>query len=127
MNKKIRFLLLMTLPILLLAFLAYKGLENSAAYYYTLAEVSAMESSNQKLRLKGKVDQGSVEYIPEVPLLSFALIDGEHRLDVIYEGVLPDNFSHAQEVIVEGQLNQNREFVVSKLMLQCPSKYEEGE
>lgn len=123
-NKKLKIVILFILPILLLGYLTFKGFENSAAYYYTIAEVSAMEDHSNRLRIKGGLVDDSVEYYPDRPLLRFALTDGEQSVPAVYQGTLPDNFAHADEVIIEGKFNSNREFVVSKLMLQCPSKYE---
>lgn len=123
-GKKVKIVLLFMIPVLLLGYLAFRGFQNSAAYYYTISEVSAMEISDSKLRIKGQLVEDSVDYNSEIPLLKFSLTDGDNSLAVVYEGVLPDNFRHADEVIIEGKFNPNREFIVSKLMLQCPSKYE---
>lgn len=123
-NKKIKIIVFSVLPLLVLGFLAIRAFENSAAYYYAISEVSAKELTNQKLRVKGQLVQDSVEYNASVPLLRFALTDGNSTIDVVHSGVLPDNFYHADEVIIEGKFNSQEEFVVSKLMLQCPSKYE---
>ena len=123
-GKKVKIVLLFMIPVLLLGYLAFRGFENSAAYYYTISEISAMEMNDSKLRIKGELVEDSVDYNSEIPLLKFSLTDGNSSLDAVYEGVLPDNFQHADEVIIEGKFNPNREFIVSKLMLQCPSKYE---
>ncbi len=127
MSKRKVIIGLAIIPILLLGYLAFQGLENSIAYYYTIAEAAAMEGVNERIRIKGDLIKDSMDYQPELPLLTFTITDGENKLAMSYADVLPDNFAHADEVIVEGQFNQEREFIVSKLMLQCPSKYEEGE
>lgn len=124
MSKKVKIVLISILPLLVLGFLAFRAFENSAAYYYTISEVAAKEMVEQKVRIKGELVEGSVDYNASIPLLKFALTDGVANVAVVYQGVLPDNFQHADEVIIEGKLNSNGEFMVSKLMLQCPSKYE---
>lgn len=63
-------------------------------------------------------------YNAGMPLLQFSLTDGQSHLRASYQGVLPDNFHHSEEVIMEGTFDSSGEFQVSKLMLQCPSKYE---
>lgn len=123
-NKKLKIILISVLSLLLLGFLALRAFENSAAYYYTISEVAAQEMVEQKVRIKGQLVEGSVDYNASIPLLKFALTDGLANVAVAYPGVLPDNFQHADEVIIEGKFNSNGEFMVSKLMLQCPSKYE---
>ena len=123
-RKKLKILLLSLLPLLLLGFLAFRAFENSAAYYYTISEVQANEVSEQKLRVKGQLVPDSVIYDASIPLLGFSLTDGDAHIQASYRGVLPDNFNHSEEVIIEGTLNSQGELLVSKLMLQCPSKYE---
>lgn len=123
-RKKLRVLLVSLIPLLLLVFLAFKAFEDAAAYYYTIAEVHASEVSDQRLRVKGTLVEGSVLYDASIPVLDFVLTDGANDMQASYRGVLPDNFNHSEEIIVEGTLNPDGTFIVSKLMLQCPSKYE---
>lgn len=123
-NKKLKIILISFLPLLLLGFLAFRAFENSAAYYYTISEVKAQEISEQKLRVKGQLVADSVSYDSTVPRLEFALTDGNAEITAVYRGAMPDNFYHSEEVIIEGKMNSQAEFVISKLMLQCPSKYE---
>ncbi|HHT68950.1 MAG TPA: cytochrome c maturation protein CcmE [Firmicutes bacterium] len=123
-RKKLRILLLSLLPLFVLGFLAFRAFENSAAYYYTISEVQGKDVSEQKLRVKGQLVEDSVVYDASIPLLEFRLTDGNSYMKASYRGVLPDNFHHSEEVIVEGTLHSQGEFTVSKLMLQCPSKYE---
>src|SRR5690554_1835964 len=61
-GKKIKIVLLFMIPVLLLGYLAFRGFENSAAYYYTISEVLALETNGSKLRIKGELVEDSVEY-----------------------------------------------------------------
>ncbi len=98
---------------------------NSAAYYYTIEElVTNPVNTHRLMRVKGELTRDSVIFTQHVPLLEFTLTDGTHQLDAVYGRPAPDNFLHANEVIVEGRLSEQGVFTVSKLMLQCPSKYE---
>jgi cytochrome c-type biogenesis protein CcmE len=127
MNKNKRIILVFSIiPILVLGYLAYKGLEGTAAYYYTIEEAVNLEAGSRKIRIKGSLVANSVDYQPEIPLLSFTISHGENQLSVRHKGVLPNNLTHADEIIVEGRFNDVGEFEASKLMLQCPSKYEDG-
>lgn len=127
-SKKTKTLLLLLIPVLILGMLALRAFQDSAAYYYSISEVSALErSATGKLRIKGELVQASVAYDPRIPSLEFTLEEDGNTLPVLYKGVLPDNFQHAEQVIVEGKFDQDSTFIVSKLMLQCPSKYEGDE
>lgn len=123
-KKKVRIFILALIPALVLVLLAVQAFQHSAAYYYTISEAKSLGSSAQKLRIKGQVLKDTVRYDPAIPLAEFTLTDRQAQIGVVYEGVLPDNFHHAQEVIVEGTFDSRGQFSVSKLMLQCPSKYE---
>ena len=123
-KKKVRVVILALIPVFIFVLLAMRAFQNSAAYYYTISEANELRGQEQKLRIKGQVLMESINYDPTVPLLEFSLVDQGSQLDVTYGGVLPDNFHHADEVIVEGKFNSQGQFVVAKLMLQCPSKYE---
>ncbi|HHY10907.1 MAG TPA: cytochrome c maturation protein CcmE [Firmicutes bacterium] len=124
-GKKIKILLSVLIPVLIFGYLALQGFKDSAAYYYTISEVAAKEMNHTgKIRIKGELAENSVDYDPRLPLLEFTLKEGGHTLPAVYRGVLPDNFHHAEEVIVEGKMESDGKFIVSKLMLQCPSKYE---
>lgn len=123
-SKKVKIAIFSLLPLLLLGFLAFRAFENSAAYCYTISEAKTSSVQEQKLRMKGQLVDGSVDYDASIPLLKFALTDQNSKIDAVYSGVLPDNFRHADEIIIEGKFNSHGEFMVSKLMLQCPSKYE---
>jgi len=102
-KKKLRVVIFALIPVLVLVLLAFRAFEHSAAYYYTISEAKELQAEAQKLRIKGQVVKDSVHYDPSIPLLEFALADQAAQIDVIYGGVLPDNFHHAQEVIVEGK------------------------
>lgn len=104
-------------------FLLYKAIENSAAFYYTLAELSDPDLMGKQVRVKGRLLKESVRYQPELPRLTFTVSDGEYQAEMVYLEVMPDNFNHISEVIAEGKV-RGEQFQVSKLMLQCPSKYE---
>lgn len=112
--------------LMVFGFLIYKGVQNSAAYYYTLAELENSDLAGKHLRVKGELVKESVIWEPEIPRLRFMLTDGTSQVEMVYHEVIPDNFDHSTELIVEGTLGEGNQFTVSKLMLQCPSKYENG-
>ena len=123
-DKKAKVIIVALLPVLVLGWLAFRAFENSAAYTTLSQRCWSRKCGIKKLRIKGKLVKDSVNYDPSIPLLEFSLADQDSQVDAVYAGVLPDNFHHADEVIVEGKFNSRGQFTVSKLMLQCPSKYE---
>ncbi|ACL69135.1 cytochrome c maturation protein CcmE [Halothermothrix orenii] len=127
MKTKTKVIILTLIIVLVVSYTTYISFNNSATYYYTISEARGLEGIRQHLRIKGNLIKDSVKWSPDLSELKFTLTDGQHNLKMIYSGVVPDNFKHSREVIVEGKFIENDVFRVTKLMLQCPSKYEKGE
>lgn len=115
----------MLIAITIIGIVFYQSLEVSFIYYYTLQELDNLDVVGKKIRLKGNLISESIIYSNEKSTLCFAITDGENNLYVTYDGVVPENFHHTNEILVEGFFNDFKQFQANKLMLQCPSKYEE--
>ena len=120
-----------TLGVLLIAaavvFLMVTAFGNSSMYYLTVDEALAKgnEIMDRPVRLNGTIQQDSVQFDIQQPLLTFNLTgDKGGMVKVSYKGVKPDNMAQATQAIVEGKLGRDGTFVANKLMLSCPSKYE---
>jgi len=125
MKKNTRMLLLLLLlPAAVFGALLVSAMQNSAAYYYTITELQAQERPDRALRIKGALAADSVRFDAEGPTIHFQLQEQPYSLDCVAHQPMPDNFLHSDEVIVEGRFDDDGVFQASKLMLQCPSKYE---
>lgn len=92
----------------------------------------AKDSTNrQRIRLAGRVAPETVDYQlePEL-LLKFSIHDPGKTpslelptIKVLYKGLKPDMFRAGSDLILDGEWKEGT-FVASKLMTQCPSKYE---
>ena len=74
---------------------------------------------------KGKVV--GLEYKPEVNpnFFAFTLTDDNQRTErVIYHDSKPTDFEVSEQVVVIGNY-QNNQFVAHKILMKCPSKYED--
>jgi cytochrome c-type biogenesis protein CcmE len=87
-----------------------------------------------RVRLAARVAEGDIKYQvePEIKLEFLAKNppnkDGTPTqstitLPIVYNGIKPDMFAVDRDVIVDGELRQGT-FYASKLLTQCPSKYE---
>ncbi len=58
---------------------------------------------------------------------SFCMVDkaGTEK-KVVYHGAMPQDFERSEEVVLQGAMKGD-EFVASKILLKCPSKYNDGE
>jgi len=81
----------------------------------------------QRIRVAGRVSADTISYqlAPEMKL-AFRIEDPEHptgTVPVVYRGLKPDMFAPGRDVIIDGAYTDGV-LVASKLLTQCPSKYE---
>ena len=113
-----------------IAFLGYRGFQQSATYYMKVDEFTAKASTytDRTVRINGVVAIGSLQSEPKTFLHKFTLTESEQAqstvsLPVIYQGTVPDAFKEGTEVVVEGKYS-NGTFWASNILTKCPSKYE---
>jgi cytochrome c-type biogenesis protein CcmE len=102
------------------------GLKNNTGSYLTINEALAVRSSStdKYIQMEGNLVEGSTKWDAGKIELRFALTDGENKLDIVHNGVKPDNFDSGYPIIVEGRFNSSSEFVAENVKVKCPSKYE---
>lgn len=98
-----------------------------SVFYYTPSEYLARpEMAQERLRLKGNIEPGSVKLSADRLDLHFTVTDGTKGLPVHYRGAVPDSFQEGLEVVVDGRMNPSGVFEGRELIVKCPSKYESG-
>ena len=119
MNRKI------LLGILLLAFVGYAGWSfmDAVTPYVGIAEARRNTSNVQ---VKGLLAAGAPAPHMEGNLFVFTLQDEEtgETMVVHYHGTKPDQFDEAYHVVAIGKY-QDTAFEAHKLLIKCPSKYEQ--
>jgi cytochrome c-type biogenesis protein CcmE len=122
----LRFGVAITIIVLALGYLAYTGVEESASYYVTIAELRGMgeEAHTKRLRVAGHVEPGSIQR--QGSRVDFVLIEQGQKLNVSYKGseAPPDTFVDDSEALVEGEFGRDGVFHAKKLQAKCASKYE---
>src|SRR5207253_2259775 len=93
-----------------------------------LAELKAKGDNaiGQGARVSGQLEANSIQKDVSHNKIAFVLTDGKNRLPVSYNGVVPDTFDRAVEVVAEGKLNADGSFTASNVLAKCPSKYDES-
>ncbi|MFW5698186.1 MAG: cytochrome c maturation protein CcmE [Fimbriimonadaceae bacterium] len=96
-----------------------------ASPYVTVAQAKEMNGDN--LHLAGDLDRASLDVDTRQGHIEFFLTDEEgKRQHVMYDGPPPSNMGSATQVVAVGGMGENGTFVARRLILKCPSKYEEG-
>ena len=107
-----------------------------ASQYVSFDEAfaKAENGNSQNVHVVGKLqkdNQGKytgMEYRPHIDpnLFKFVLVDNKgNAVKVTYHSPKPNDFERAEQVVVVGKA-QGKEFVASKILMKCPSKYEDG-
>lgn len=109
-----------------------------ASSYVSFKEAKAMaaEDDDSKVHVVGKLNksaQGEIMGMVYAPQLDpnyfeFQLVDQNNELHkVIYANPKPQDFERSEQVVVIGSMNKNNVFVCDKILMKCPSKYQETE
>lgn len=121
-RKRLKFLVGGGVILLAVAFMIVSGSKSAMVYYVTVDELQAKPVYDKKIRLVGKVVEGSVQ--KENLDVRFVIGEGLGQIPVVYRGVVPDTFTDGAEAVVEGRYGQDHTFTAEVVMAKCPSKYE---
>jgi cytochrome c-type biogenesis protein CcmE len=106
-----------------------------ASTYVTFGEAKTMaeKGNDHKIHVVGalkKDAQGNIVGIEtgsDKVSFSFILVDENHQEQkVYYNEPMPADFTKSEQVVIIGAY-QNETFVADKILLKCPSKYQEKE
>ncbi|MEA5024584.1 Cytochrome c-type biogenesis protein CcmE [bioreactor metagenome] len=129
MNKKTKMIIAISIVLLAVAFLFVQGFKASGGVgeYLTIEEALsvAQDKRDKFIQMEATVVSSTVKYDSSKPLLTFDLTDEKTVIRVTYADVKPDNFDSGYPVIVEGRFDEKKQFKADKVLVKCPSKYEE--
>ncbi len=93
------------------------ALQDQIVYFHSPTDVAEKPvRPDTRIRLGGLVAEESVVR-GEGTTVSFAVMDTAHRVDVSYNGILPDLFREGQGVVVEGTFNPGGSVFVADTVL----------
>lgn len=104
------------------AVLGFTAISKNMMYFYTPSDIaSGSAPEGARLRLGGLVEEGSVSR-GEGLLVAFTLADCEQRVEVSYEGILPDLFREGQGIVATGQVRDGR-FIAEEVLAKHDENY----
>ncbi|MCV9388468.1 cytochrome c maturation protein CcmE [Reichenbachiella ulvae] len=104
-----------------------------ASTYVGFAEAKSMaeEGDNTKIHVVGQLKKNpqgeimGIETAPNQLAFSFLLVDNNNiEQRVYFNEPMPTDFLRSEQVVVVGNY-QNGNFLASKILMKCPSKYQE--
>ena len=107
------------------------------AIFTTVADSSTYENfsaaakhPNKEYHVVGKLNkERDMEYNPEVNanLFSFFMVDNEGvEKKVNFNGTKPQDFEKSEQIVLIGKMKDDA-FIASKILMKCPSKYNDGQ
>ncbi len=106
-----------------------------ASTYVTFSQAKNMSENgnNKKIHVVGQLKKGFsgqvIELTPSEDMLSvsFTMIDNEGKEQrVYYNEPMPPDLEKSEQVVVIGSFREDL-FIADKILLKCPSKYQEEE
>ena len=101
---------------------------------FTKAREMAQDGDEESIHVVGKLKKDAVgqimemEYQPEIDpnLFVFTLVDNNNvEQKVVYKNSKPQDFDKSEQVVVVGKMKDGT-FSAEKILMKCPSKYENG-
>jgi len=97
---------------------------SNLVYFFSPTEVLAGNAPvNKMFRLGGMVEKGSVRKGADGLKVNFVITDMNKRINVHYEGILPDLFRDGQGVVAQGRLGPDKSFIASEVLAKHDENY----
>ena len=121
-QKRLSIILGLAVVVTLAVALVLNALRDQIVFFYSPSELLARpDISGQAVRIGGLVEEGSWE--KEGNTNVFSLTDGENKIIVTYENLVPDLFREGQGVIAEGHLNDDGTFLATNVLAKHDENY----
>lgn len=151
-GNRMKFVMGGLLIVAAVVYLIASSTQAAAQYYLTIDELVAKAETvgDRDIRISGAVDGETISYDAQSLTLRFTIanvpadtdeieaagglaevlhraVEDENatRLEVQYEGPMPDLLRHEAQAIVTGRLGEDGVFYAEELLLKCPTRYEE--
>ena len=122
-NKRLIFLSCSMAGLALAATLVFLAFDENLVFFFTPSDLSERTFSHeQRLRIGGLVEEGSVIKSNNGMTIDFKVTDGGANLPVRFNGILPDIFREGQGVVAEGYLI-NQLFIADEVLAKHDENY----
>lgn len=131
MKKNVKMSITILVVIGAIAYLMFSGFSGVSVHVdlESLVQSPQENYAGKFVQTEGMVIEESAVFDSDNLELRFTitgLIDPNETLDVVYKGVMPDNFNEATQAMVGGKYIPGEPLVAETLQTKCPSKYEEA-
>ncbi|MEQ8968576.1 MAG: cytochrome c maturation protein CcmE [Azospirillaceae bacterium] len=104
--------------------LALTAFQDNLLFFYSPSDLEARPvDADQRLRLGGLVEEGSVTRQEDGLTVEFTVTDTARSVPVVYAGLLPDLFREGQGVVVQGTLGGDGRFRADEVLAKHDENY----
>jgi cytochrome c-type biogenesis protein CcmE len=123
-NNKWKFGIGIGIILVVVAWEAISGFQQSKTYYFTVAELVSGKARHSRIRVGGVIAPDSIQR--HGGALTFRLAQDTVSVPVTYVGTdtLPDTFVGGAQAIIEGNYGSDGTFRAEKIQAKCASKYQ---
>jgi cytochrome c-type biogenesis protein CcmE len=123
-NKRLKFGIGIGIILVVVAWEAISGFQQSKTYYVTVRELLSGKAARHRVRVGGVVAPGSIDR--RNGMVTFRLTQDSDSVPVTYVGTdpLPDTFVGGAQAIVEGDYTADGIFRADHIQAKCASKYQ---
>tara|TARA_B100000941_G_scaffold283999_1_gene254246 strand:+ start:311 stop:724 length:414 start_codon:yes stop_codon:yes gene_type:complete len=119
---RITFLILLSISLVLIVFLAFKSLKQNVVYFKSPSDIKFLsEITKKKIRIGGMVKKDSIKV--KIDEINFIITDFKNEIQVSYAGSIPNLFSEEKGVVAEGYLKDKKYFIASKILAKHDENY----
>lgn len=102
---------------------------------FNIASEMAIGGSEKKVHVVGKLKKNNagdilgMNYAPSIDpnYFEFVMVDNEEKeMKVVFPDAKPTDFEKSEQVVIIGKVKEDV-FYASKILMKCPSKYQEAE
>ena len=105
-------------------YMVFQTFQSNLVFFYSPSQIAANEAPKDRaFRVGGMVEENSVKRDAGGLKVSFVVTDFAHRIEVSYEGLLPDLFKEGKGVVAEGRLNSTGSFTASQVLAKHDENY----
>lgn len=100
------------------------AMRGTLVYFYSPTEIAQKQlPPGRNFRVGGLVEEGSVVRHKDGATIDFVVTDLNAKIDVRFQGLLPDLFREGQGVVAEGTLDNEGRFVASSVLAKHDENY----
>lgn len=123
-KKRLQLILIMVTAVAIGVGLMTYSLSQNINLFMTPTQIAAGEAPvGQTIRAGGLVVDDSVIRADDSLQVRFQVTDGNAKVEVVYDGILPDLFREGQGIVAMGQLNSQGVFKASEVLAKHDENY----